>query len=70
MNTISSLLLSLETGHIQKVTDDFVGHTLVNLPNEQVKIDMNDSTAFMFCLNDKRFTLINTGSGSFVVRTC
>ncbi|HBL6848873.1 TPA: hypothetical protein LSH25_002826 [Escherichia coli] len=70
MKTTISSLITLEIGHVQKLADECVVDILTEIPNEQIKVGMHDTTAFMFLLNNKRFTLINTGSGSLAVRTC
>ncbi|EFA3938627.1 hypothetical protein [Escherichia coli] len=70
MNTTFSSLITLEIGNVQKLTEDCVADILTELPNEQIQVGVNDTTGFIFELNNKRFTLINTGSWSLAVRIC
>ncbi|HGC2747278.1 TPA: hypothetical protein ACIYDG_004597 [Escherichia coli] len=70
MNTTISSLIALEIGHVQKLVDECVTDILTDLPNEQIQVGVNDTTGFIFELNNKRFTLLNTGSGSLAVRIC
>ena len=70
MNTTISSLIALEIGHVQKLADECVADILTDLPNEQIQVGVNDTTGFIFELNNKRFTLLNTGSGSLAVRIC
>ncbi|EFJ6124526.1 hypothetical protein COD46_18065 [Escherichia coli] len=70
MKTTISSLIALEIGHVQKLADECVADILIDLPNEQIQVGVNDTTGFIFELNNKRFTLLNTGSGSLAVRIC
>lgn len=70
MNTTISSLIALEIGHVQKLADECVADILTELPNEQIEVGVNDTTGFIFELNNKRFTLINTGSWCLAVRIC
>lgn len=70
MKTTISSLTTLEIGHIHTLEEESVADILTELPNEQISVAMNDTTAFIFHLNDKHFTLINTGCCSIAIRTC
>ncbi|KWW08245.1 hypothetical protein [Escherichia fergusonii] len=70
MKTTISSLTTLEIGHIHTLEEESVAGILTELPNEQISVAMNDTTAFIFHLNDKYFTLINTGCCSIAIRTC
>lgn len=69
MKKIASDLIDLEIGHVLSLEEEGAATILTELPAKQLFLDMDDTTAFTFEINNKHFTLLNTGSGSIAIRT-
>ncbi|EGT4373626.1 hypothetical protein AUM47_19380 [Cronobacter malonaticus] len=69
MEKIVSNLVSIDIGDAFVLEEDGAAKILTELPTKQLGFSLKDATAFSFKLDSMHFTLINTGSGSFAVRT-
>ncbi|EJV9475382.1 MULTISPECIES: hypothetical protein [Cronobacter] len=69
MEKIVSNLVSIDIGDALVLEEDGAAKILTELPTKQLGFSLKDATAFSFKLDSMHFTLINTGSGSFAVRT-
>lgn len=69
MNKIASNLTALDIGDAYVMEEDGAAKILTELSTKQLGFNLKDATAFSFALDSMRFTLFNTGSGSFAVRT-
>ncbi|QXL99507.1 hypothetical protein AUM97_021190 (plasmid) [Cronobacter sakazakii] len=68
MKKIASNLTALDIGDAY-VMEDGAAKILTELSTKQLDFSLKDATAFSFTLDSMHFTLFNTGSGSFAVRT-
>ncbi|EOC5773000.1 hypothetical protein ACI5E3_003436 [Cronobacter sakazakii] len=69
MKNIVFKLTTLDIGDAYVIEEEGAAKILTELPTKQLGFSLKDATAFSFKLDSMHFTLINTGSGSFAVRT-
>ncbi|ALB52908.1 hypothetical protein E7W39_00770 [Cronobacter sakazakii] len=69
MKKIASNLTALDIGDAYVMEEDGAAKILTELSTKQLDFSLKDATAFSFTLDSMHFTLFNTGSGSFAVRT-